>query len=361
MAWKLAILVHTFLAVYRFPLGKIDASFYNLTVGIWTHNWDAGNFLSIVTNGYKDLTFAFFPLLPLLTRMFSGLTGINTAIIGLLISNFAVVFGLLMLLKLLRLDYDEMTSRRSLFLLLAFPTAFFLQAFYSESLFLLLTISSFYFARKEKWLLVGLCGGFAALTRFLGVFLFVPLLTELLNRYGLVTTFREKRRELLLLFLIPLFFSLYLVFLGITTGNLYKFLSVQKDWGRISQPGQALSPIIVIQQNWENFLGGANFSGGGITKALDLIFVLGALMVLVFSVKQKMRLSYIVYGLISLSIPLSSGVLTSMARFVLVIFPLFIVLAQLAQRSFWYYFTLLLFIFLQAQFIISFVFGLWVA
>ena len=57
--------------------------------------------------------------------------------------------------------------------LLAFPTAFFLAAFYTESLFLLCVVAALWAARRERWLLAGVAGFAAGLTRFNG-FLIVP-------------------------------------------------------------------------------------------------------------------------------------------------------------------------------------------
>jgi len=360
-AWKIALFIQAFLALARFPLGKVDQGFNNLVVGIWTKTWDSGNYLSIAKVGYTDQTYAFFPLLPALTRLVSEITRLDTAIIGIIIVNMATFLVLFVFYRLLKLDYDELTCRRALCFFLLFPTAFFLQAFYSESLFLLLALSAFYLARKSKWFAATICAGLASLSRFLGVFLLFPLLIELISQNGLLATLKEKKRELGSLFLIPLLFLTYLGFLLATTGNPYKFIQVQKDWNRIGSPGQALSPIVVIQQNWVNLLSHNNLSGGSIINFLDLTLLIFSLILLILAVKQGIRLSYLIYAGLCLLLPLASGSLVSMMRFLLVIFPLFIVLANLAQRSFWNYLIILVFAFLQAQFVISFIFGLWVA
>jgi len=93
-AWKIALFVQTFLALTRFPLGKIDPGFYNLVVGIWAKTWDAGNYLSITKVGYTEQTYAFFPLLPLLTRLVTEVTRLDTAVIGVVIVNLAIFFAL---------------------------------------------------------------------------------------------------------------------------------------------------------------------------------------------------------------------------------------------------------------------------
>jgi hypothetical protein len=55
--------------------------------------------------------------------------------------------------------------------MLMFPTAFFLFAGYTESVFLVFTLSAWLLARHQKWGLAGLTGGLASLTRFSGALL----------------------------------------------------------------------------------------------------------------------------------------------------------------------------------------------
>ncbi|MEZ4548483.1 MAG: hypothetical protein R3B51_12560 [Thermodesulfobacteriota bacterium] len=76
--------------------------------------------------------------------------------------------------KLARLDYDEDDSWRALVYHSIFPTAYFLHAIYTESLFLFLTIASFYYARRSNWALSGAFGLLAAATRITGIVLGFP-------------------------------------------------------------------------------------------------------------------------------------------------------------------------------------------
>jgi hypothetical protein len=59
--------------------------------------------------------------------------------------------------------------------LLAYPTAFFLAAFYTESLFLLCAAAAIWGARRWRWAVASLGGFLGALTRFNGFLLLVPL------------------------------------------------------------------------------------------------------------------------------------------------------------------------------------------
>ena len=76
---------------------------------------------------------------------------------------------------LVEIDFGRDVARRSVFYLAIFPTAFFFQTIYSESLFLLLTIGCIYAARRNEYIIAGIAGALATLTRSPGLLLLVPL------------------------------------------------------------------------------------------------------------------------------------------------------------------------------------------
>lgn len=145
----------------------------------WT-TFDSRHFLLIAQDGYTPYRAAFFPLYPLLLRVFAG-TGAsqNTlALAGVLLSNFAFLVALGWLFALTRDEWGEGVARRALWLEAFFPSAAFGAAVYSESLFLALSIGLFWFARRGKPGLAGLCGVLAGLARNSGPLLCVALLLD---------------------------------------------------------------------------------------------------------------------------------------------------------------------------------------
>jgi hypothetical protein len=153
----------------------------NLLLNVWGR-WDAVHYLTIATQGYQGTDMAFFPLFPLLIRILGSLVG-NHLIAGLLISNASFFFGLLYLYKLLEHEYDRSVARRAIFYVSIFPSAFFFSAVYTESLFFMLTVASFYYMRSHRWWIAGAIGFFAALTRVEGVLLAVPFAIEWYLQY----------------------------------------------------------------------------------------------------------------------------------------------------------------------------------
>src|SRR5690606_7958562 len=130
-------------------------------------NWDGFWYTLIAERGYgvHPATAAFWPLYPLLHRWGYVFTGWTAPVIGLIISNVAFVGALIVLYRLIRIDYGDRVAGRAIWLLALFPTAFYFSAVYTESLFLLLTVSSVYCGRTERWGRAALLGALAAVTR----------------------------------------------------------------------------------------------------------------------------------------------------------------------------------------------------
>src|SRR3989344_378045 len=161
-------------------------------------NFDGLHYLSIAINGY---TFdgRFFPLYPFLIKLFSLPFNFPEAFIysGFLISNLFFLLSLILFYKLVKMNFSEKVAKESLIWMLIFPTSFFFVSVYSESLFLFLTLLSFYFAQKSKWVFASIAGFFLGITRLTGMFILPSLIYEFLKK--------EKSNPLKIfpLFLIP--------------------------------------------------------------------------------------------------------------------------------------------------------------
>lgn len=293
----------------------------NPLLAVWGR-WDAEHYLGIAHDGYSGTEFAFFPLYPLwLIRPVGALIG-SDLIAGLLISNAASFFALLYLYKLVEHQYNRHVAQRAVFYVSIFPTAIFFSAVYSESLFLFLTVASFYYLRERRWLTAGVFGFFAALTRSEGVLLAAPLFIEwvIAAREGGREFFRywvdDVVKPLIGMVLVPLGLAVYMAYCWVITGDPLKFSHVQTHWGReLTWPWMSVS-------NTVHKLAQAHATQTVANEGLELAFT--ALMVIVLLVGlRRLRLSYIVYMALSILIPMSTGSLMSMQRFALVLFPMF--------------------------------------
>ncbi len=123
--------------------------------------WDAIHYQAIAERGYQAFGGAVFtpPLYPLLVRLLTMLSGTNSLLAGILISNLAFLASLAALYALIEKETgDSKQARRGLVYLASFPTAFFFLAGYSESLYLLAAILSLYMVQQQKWVWGGIWG-----------------------------------------------------------------------------------------------------------------------------------------------------------------------------------------------------------
>lgn len=210
---------------------------------IWVQ-WDALRFLATSEHGYTSPAAtpnatAFFPLFPLAVRPFA-LLGVDAALAGLLVSALASWVALAYLYRLAERDEPGTGSRAMLYLAL-FPTALFLIAPYSESLFLAGAIAAFFYARTERWHLVGIPAAVAMGSRFAGVFLLAGLAVQFLSQRDFSGKRVANAAVSLVVGLVPLL--AYAAYLAQTKGDpLYFFVDQREGWGRtLTSPLAALS------------------------------------------------------------------------------------------------------------------------
>src|SRR5215218_10411040 len=172
---------------------------------IWAR-WDSDFFLRIAENGYDDASAAFHPLYPglvaVLGRVFFG----HYILAGIVVSLLAALGSFVLLHRLAEERLGADGARRAVLYLAVFPFALFLQAVYSESLYLLLTLAAFVLAERRRFLAAGTLAGLALLTRPVGVAL-LPALGLLAWRE------RDRLRSLASLGVAPVLFAVYPLYL----------------------------------------------------------------------------------------------------------------------------------------------------
>ena len=335
--------------------------------------WDAVWFLSIPEHGYAGgARPAFFPLYPALLTVFGWLFASN--VLGALFVSFTCTFAALVIVhRLVALELGERHARNAVLCIAFFPTAFFLSAIYSESLFLALSAGAFLAARHDRWALAGLLGGLAAMSRSVGIVLLVPLLIIYLygprarspakgppGRRWLARALRGRRaalepryrvrRDIAWLALVPAGLALFVAYLAIETGDPWAPFQAQDVWYR-SFAGPFLGVLDGFGATWDGarqLLSGARtpvyFSDAGgdpfevaRRNLVDFAFLVFAVVATV-GVFRVLPLAYGSWCVAALALPLSYPVgpepLMSMPRFVLVLFPLHMWLAlRLGDRG----------------------------
>lgn len=326
--------------------------------GLWNVNsswgrfllrWDSGWYLRIIGRGYtyngNDLEqqpVVFYPLYPLLSKAVTEFLGIDAAIAPLVVSNLALLGAALLLFKLIKDDYGDETAFLALAFISFFPTAIFFSAGYTESLALLIIVGFFLLLKRQRFFLAAACAGLACATRSTGLVLLLPLLWEIWRAY-----INEKRR---LLFTAAVCFIiatsglwLYMLYLAAAFRSPFAFLSGTRAWqpantgsGNFGLIGSgALFQALALQPFWhlkEVFFVGPN------PNTLDPWFFL-LFLVLIVSFRKRVPVPFILYALGVLLLPYItvSGSLgfQSFSRYILLAFPVFIVVAQSCQKRAW--------------------------
>ncbi|HEY0410954.1 MAG TPA: hypothetical protein VGE42_11880, partial [Candidatus Dormibacteraeota bacterium] len=241
-----------------------------------------------------------------------------------------LIAALVVLHHLVAGDLDRGTADRTVLYLAVAPVAFFLLAAFTESLFLLLAAGSLLAARRGR---IGAAGGLAALAalcRSTGALLVAALLVEV------VADARRRRargrspvRPAHLLVLLPLLaaagWDLWIrVRLGVPGG----VLSLQREiWGN-----HPAAPWTALDDSLRAVLDGSHPE-----EAINLAASL-TLLVSIPLMWGRLPASYLAYAAVSvLPIVCRESLVTpqeSSARYVLTVFPVFVLLA-LAGRSPW--------------------------
>ncbi|HXW51049.1 MAG TPA: mannosyltransferase family protein [Candidatus Acidoferrales bacterium] len=299
--------------------GEHFVASHSVWLNVWGR-WDAQHYLAIATTGYQGNEMAFFPLYPFLIHVLGGLIG-NHLTAGLIISNLSFFIALAYLYALVRLEYgDDTVAYHAIFYTAIFPTAIFFSAVYTESLFLALTVASVYYARHGNYITAGIFGALASMTRVEGMLTAIPLAYEAWRGW------RERRgttltRGVIGVALVPTGLLTYMAYLYAVVGDPLYFLKVQDNWHRHLAP-----PWVSIVATVREIAAHPLASSGSVNHMIELAFTLAFLVLMVVAFRT-LRPSYAWYFAASLLVPMSTASLMSMPRFVLVIFPAFMLMA----------------------------------
>jgi 4-amino-4-deoxy-L-arabinose transferase-like glycosyltransferase len=313
---------------------------------VWAR-WDSVWFLRIAEHGYDAATgaaSAFYPLYPATVGVLGRALFGHYVLAGILVSLLAAFGSFLLLHRIAEERLGADGARRAVLYLAVFPFALFLQAVYSESLYLLLTLAAFVLAERRRFPAAGAVAGLALLTRPTGVAL-LPALALLAWRE------RHRARALASLALAPLLFAAYPLYLWQADSDAWAFLHAQQLWSRHLSPAGPLGGIWDgLRASWAGIEQLASGSHTHIywtavqdtdpiraaTLNLECLAYLVLFAVLTVIAWRRFGAPYGLFAALSLAIPLSvpseRWPLLSLPRFGLTIFPLFLALASLGGR-----------------------------
>jgi Gpi18-like mannosyltransferase len=206
----------------------------------WFVHWDSKWYLSIITQGYSTIrnldpsyahyqNYAFFPLYPLLVKGLSFITHGNPIIIGQILSNLLFLFSLSLFYQLLIYYFDAETAGYGTLLLAISPANIYFVSIYTESLFLLLSLTCWLAALHKKWFLMGIAGMLLSATRPTGILIILPMLAFIITDYKV---HRQYQNTYLFILLIPLGLLAFMAYLWQHVGDPLAFKHAESAWDR---------------------------------------------------------------------------------------------------------------------------------
>lgn len=318
---------HHYFADPRIKGGKFD---FLTALGQYDAQW----YLKIGNKGYpkspygtdvnkknvlNGLAYAFFPLYPLILA-FVNFPIRNIELCAFIISNILMGANFVSLYIVLGSLYSSNKALKTIFLLFFFPFAIFYRSYFTEGLFLLLLVWFSYFLIRRRWLWSAFFLSLLFVTRPNGLFL-APLFLFYIGR-------AFSRREISLReFVIPLVISVlpfigWLAYCWVNTGSPIYWLTIQSSW--YSSKGfsfplfQNIATIFkFFSLPWHSFH----------VSRIDVLTIIFA-GILLFVSRKKLRPELWRMSLLLWIVPLVTRDTMSFTRYQIVLFPLFLYLAQ---------------------------------
>jgi hypothetical protein len=313
---------------------------------VW-NRWDAPHYLDLVVFGYRavdngdlfgpngyrsvypgdlPLYIVFYPLFPWLATGVNALLS-NPVLSAFVVSTVASLFVAPLMYRLVREDEGPDVALRAAWFLLIFPTAYFLHIGYTESIFLALVLGSFLAARTRHWVLAGLLGGLAALTRINGLVLLLALPAEALTQwFEQPRTERRLQLEWLAIGFVAVGFGIYLLLNQAVYGDPFTFLRIQHEhwYKQLAPPWEGIGSAF----HW--------FSDPKLENALMYgatelgAVALGLVAVVVAAV--RFRPAWFAWTAGNWLLFTSTAFLLSVPRYTLTLFPMMVAMALVARN-----------------------------
>ena len=307
--------------------------------------WDTYFYHQIATNGYDwdpsanlHQNVVFFPLYPLLMRWVGGWLGGHPLLAGTLISLAAFVGAMAVLYRLAVLELGEEKAWPVILLISTYPFALFFSAVYTESLFLLLTVTAFYAMRTRSLALAALSGLAAGFTRPNGFWLALPLLWIAVTARSDATDVdagplprpwsRDRQRvAAVLVALAPIIgAALFSAFLHQRFGDALGWVHGQAAWG-LQLLGRAPAPDPVrtaedLRVKLSEVLVYAGDIGAFVWAAASIM-----------PVARRVGVAYAIWITVNIFPPVAAHLFISLGRFTSILFPLFFLIALATPRE----------------------------
>jgi len=303
------------------------ASAFALRPTVWTlDGWDGNWYRRIAEHGYllvpgRHSDPAFFPLYPIILRAAHGI-GLRWSIAGPVISNLALLVGLVLFHTLSRRIVGDELARRATTYLAIFPLAYVFSMAYPESIAIVLIAAAGLAALEQRWWLATVFAAAAALARPEGVFLALPLAGIAWQQRKELGSFRGGAA--LTAVLSPLAaVAAYPLYLNTVLDDPLAWTEAQHVWGRSFHVTGVFTAFARLPYSLSR--------NGWIVRDVVFFLLYLALLLVAWRIRPARLWTLAAAGIVV--VPVFSGVFNSAARFGLLAPPLFWGLASLTRNE----------------------------
>ncbi len=294
--------------------------------------WDSGWYASVIQHGYTmstgESSIAFFPLFPVLVRLAIGFFSLRWMYLaGVVVTNVALLLAMFAIWLYAESYGGRTLARRTLYLLAIFPASFFFSVAYSESVYLLVIAWTLLLLRKDHFAAAGATGFFAALARPPGLYVGIPFALEAWHRRTTGKIGVIQRAAWITL--IPAGLATFMIYLWWKFDDPFLFLTAQGAWNHTRE-----FPLLSVTDSIHQMIA---TEGTRIAQLMNVVNTSAAILALVLGVALLRRDPsgglFVLAGVLTpLTFPIEGSPSISLARYVVVLFPMFIPLARWASR-----------------------------
>ncbi len=300
-------------------------------------HWDALWWLSVAEVGYvadpqlkAEQNIVFYPLFPLCIRAVH-LLGVPMVLAALLVVNGLMLLVTCLLYRLVVRRSGVAAARWTLAFWLTFPAAVFGAVPYSEALLALLSVLAMQALLEQKYVTSGLWCGLASALKNQGVIiggaLVVPFLTG-----------PRRVRALIGMVCSGLGLLAYMGFLYYQYGDPFLFVTIQKAWRpRLGNPNPLHWIWGLIESSLHSIVLLIRSKSEPIQyySARILDPWLGWWMILWLPSVRRLHWGLVLSSAVMILLPLSTGTVASLGRYVWIILPVFVVMGERLAKSGW--------------------------
>ena len=277
--------------------------------------WDSGHYLSLCFDGYEagESSCAFYPLWPMLLRLIYAVTGAQSHWIAFVAAVVLSSTSFMLFARLARNVIGESAAKKAVWIYAAFPGSLFFLTIYSEALFATLVLAMFLALEARRRLSVFLAGFLLPLARAVGIFAVIPLFWRIKDAKG-ASGWAAALSPLL-------GFACYLWLMFCWTGNPFEGFAVQRNFPAQPSVWRLLDPSAFVQ----SLLATGEFHEM-MESSLDRVSFL--ILAVALPSVWKLRRDWFWWALAVGFVSAMSSSLMSFTRYLIVIFPVFMVMGQ---------------------------------